>query len=192
MSEAPHVVRLGDRQAPQQVGIYPVSRRDFARAWAPNQSFDPSPGHSNRLRLLEPLPSFAHHAHQPLHALAVDPVTFLVEFDIIRREHRTAVRDGVRQSGASRPDRRPSSPSPAAPAPRANRLAIHPSKQACVVFLKLTLAENVSMEGAIAPPYHSSMKKPSTRPKHLASQKSRARLRPATLAIPRARTKDCV
>src|ERR1700732_4063629 len=33
---SPYVVRLGDRQAPQQVGIYLVSRRGFARAWARN------------------------------------------------------------------------------------------------------------------------------------------------------------
>src|SRR6202140_3236712 len=59
---SPYVVRLGDRQAPQ-VGIYLVSRRGFARAWARNQSFDP------------------HHAHQPPHPLPVDPPAFLVEFE---------------------------------------------------------------------------------------------------------------
>src|SRR5271170_5492068 len=57
----PDVVRLGDRHAAQKIGIYLVSRRALARAGTRNQSLDP------------------HHAHQPLHALAIDAATFLVE-----------------------------------------------------------------------------------------------------------------
>ena len=51
----PHVVRLDNLQAAQQVGVYLVPGRGFARAGARNQRFDP------------------HHPHQPLHPLAVDP-----------------------------------------------------------------------------------------------------------------------
>ena len=59
----PHVVWLSNRQAAQKIGIYPVSRRGLARSWAWNQRLD------------------AHHPHQPLHALAVEPAAFLVEFE---------------------------------------------------------------------------------------------------------------
>lgn len=59
----PHVVRLGNRHAAQQIGINLVSRRGFARAGTRNQRDDP------------------HQAHQPLHAFAVDRPAFLVEFE---------------------------------------------------------------------------------------------------------------
>ena len=59
----PHVVRLDNLQAAQQVGVYLVPGRGFARAGARNQRLDP------------------HHPHQPPHPLAVDPTVFLVEFE---------------------------------------------------------------------------------------------------------------
>src|SRR4249919_2421764 len=55
----PHMVRLGNRQSAQQVGVYLVPRRGLARAGARNQRLDP------------------HHAHEPPHAFPVDPATFL-------------------------------------------------------------------------------------------------------------------
>jgi len=55
------MVRFGDRHAAQEVGIYLVSRRGLARAGTRNQRLDP------------------HHAHQPLHPLAIDAAAFLVE-----------------------------------------------------------------------------------------------------------------
>jgi hypothetical protein len=57
------VVRLDNLQAAQQVGVYLVPGRGFARAAARNQRLDP------------------HHPHQPLHSLAVDPTPFPVEFE---------------------------------------------------------------------------------------------------------------
>ena len=59
----PHVVRLGNCHAAQQIGINLVSGGGFARARARNQRLD------------------AHHAHQPLHPLPVDPATFLIEVE---------------------------------------------------------------------------------------------------------------
>src|SRR5271163_5016506 len=59
----PYVVRLDDRHAAQQVGVDLVARRGLARARTRNQPFEP------------------HQAHQPLHPLAIDPATFLVEIE---------------------------------------------------------------------------------------------------------------
>jgi len=59
----PDMIGLGDAHAAQQIGIDPVAGRGFAGAGARNQRLDP------------------HHAHQPLHALAVDAVACLVEFE---------------------------------------------------------------------------------------------------------------
>jgi hypothetical protein len=57
------MVGLGDAHAAQQIGIDLVAGRGLAGAGARNQRLDP------------------HHAHQPLHALAVDAAAFLVEFE---------------------------------------------------------------------------------------------------------------
>ena len=94
----PHVVRLDNLQAAQQVGVYLVPGRGFARAGARNQRLDP------------------HHPHQPLHPLAVDPTAFFVELEghsprAVERKfemqfvdvahHRQIVRLGVRDLLAS-------------------------------------------------------------------------------------------
>jgi hypothetical protein len=57
------MIGLGDAHAAQQMGMDLVARRGLAGAGARNQCLDP------------------HHAHQPLHALAVDAVACLVEFE---------------------------------------------------------------------------------------------------------------
>jgi hypothetical protein len=55
------MVRLGNRQAVQQIGIELVSGRGLARAGARNLRLDP------------------HYAHQSLHALAVDRAPFGIQ-----------------------------------------------------------------------------------------------------------------
>jgi hypothetical protein len=57
------MVRFGNRQAAQQVGVCLVSGRGLARARTRNQRLDP------------------HHAHQPLSPFPVDTTTFLVAFE---------------------------------------------------------------------------------------------------------------
>ncbi len=59
----PHMIGPGDRYPAQQIGIDLVTGRGLAGAGARNQRLDP------------------HHAHQPLHTLAVDAVACLVEFE---------------------------------------------------------------------------------------------------------------
>jgi hypothetical protein len=56
------MIGLRNRQAAQQIGINFVPGRGFARAGARNQRDE------------------SHHAHQPLHVLAIDLRAFLVEF----------------------------------------------------------------------------------------------------------------